>query len=264
MGRVLITGCSTGIGRATALELAARGHEVVATARRPESLAELDVSMRLALDVDSDDSVACALEAAGELDVVVNNAGISVSGPVEKVPLDAAKQMFETNLWGPLRMIQGVLARWRERGSGIIVNVSSVAGLTGQPLGGLYCASKWALEALSESVHLEMDHYGIRVVVVEPGYFETAMSTNSRTFGVDDAPYDELEQIWSSAADRLGRAERPGPERVAIAIADAIEDDAAPLRHPVGDDATLVSAARASMDFEGFEDAMRATLDIEW
>src|SRR6476660_2227141 len=103
MTRALITGCSTGIGRATAVELTKRGHEVVATARRPEVLDDLDVAVRLALDVTSDASVAAAVDAAGPIDVLVNNAGVSVGGPVERVPVADAQGMFDTNVWGAVR-----------------------------------------------------------------------------------------------------------------------------------------------------------------
>src|SRR4051794_17931133 len=156
--RVLITGCSTGIGRAAAEELTSRGHHVIATARRPETLADLDVAERLALDVDSDDSVAAALAAAGEFDVLVNNAGFGVGGPVEKVPLAEVRRMFETNVFGAVRMMQGVLPAMRERGQGTVVNVTSVAGVAVSPLSAFYSATKFALEAITEAARLELGH----------------------------------------------------------------------------------------------------------
>ena len=118
MTRALITGCSTGIGRATAVELMKRGHEVVATARRPEVLDDLDVTQRLALDVTSDASVAAAVAAAGEIDILVNNAGIGVGGPVEQVPIAEAQAMFDTNVWGAARMVQAVAPGMRDRSRG--------------------------------------------------------------------------------------------------------------------------------------------------
>ena len=123
--RALVTGCSTGIGRATALELTARGYEVVATARRPGTIADLEVAEKLALDVDSDSSVAEAVAAAGPVDVLVNNAGFGVEGPIESVPIDEVRRMFETNVFGSVRMIQAVLPGMRERARGAIVNVTS-------------------------------------------------------------------------------------------------------------------------------------------
>ena len=139
-----------------------RGHEVVATARRPEVLEDLDVTMRLALDVTSDASVAAAVAAAGEVDILVNNAGIGVGGPVEQVPLAHAQAMFETNVWGPARMVQALAPGMRARSRGAIVNVTSLAGRAVAPLQGYYAASKWALEALSEAMDSELRHWGIR------------------------------------------------------------------------------------------------------
>jgi NADP-dependent 3-hydroxy acid dehydrogenase YdfG len=148
MSRVLITGCSSGFGRATAIELKKRGFDVVATARRPETLDDLDVDGRLALDVTDDASVAAAVRAAGDIDALVNNAGIGVSGPVELVPLGEVRRLFETNFFGVVRMIQAVLPQMRARRSGTIVNVSSVSGKVAAPLSGFYAASKFALEAV--------------------------------------------------------------------------------------------------------------------
>ena len=187
MSRVLITGCSTGIGRASAVELTKRGHEVVATARRPETLEDLDVVARLPLDVDDAASVRAAVDAAGPLDGLVNNAGFGVGGPAETVDLDAARRCMETNLFGAARMIQAVLPGLRARGGGTIVNVASVAGRVGVPLEGFYSASKWALEGLSEALHFEVGHFGIRVRIVEPGAFETRFSDNLVGRGIDGA-----------------------------------------------------------------------------
>jgi NAD(P)-dependent dehydrogenase (short-subunit alcohol dehydrogenase family) len=265
MARVLITGCSTGFGRAAAVELTKRGHEVVATARRPEAIADLDVARTLTLDVDDDASVAAAIGAAGILDALVNNAGFGVTGPVERLPISEGKRIFETNFFGAMRMIQAVLPSMRERGEGTIVNVSSVAGRVAPPLDGLYSATKFALEGLSEALHYEVGHFGIRVCIVEPGVFETGFSGNIARYGVDTAPYDELDRQWEAARTTLiGGDDAPGPEAVAIAIADAIESDAPALRWPVGADADLVFGARTTMDDAGFEQAMREALGLEW
>jgi NAD(P)-dependent dehydrogenase (short-subunit alcohol dehydrogenase family) len=264
--RVLITGCSSGFGWGAAVELTKRGHEVIATARRPEVLEELDVVQKLALDVDSDDSVKAAVAAAGRVDALVNNAGYGVIGPVERLPIEQGKQMFETNFFGALRMIQAVLPQMRERGSGTIVNVTSVAGRVSPPLDGMYSGSKFALEGLSEALKLEVNHFGIKVAVVEPGFFGTEFSGNAKRFGTDSAPYDQLERTWQAAAQRMrGGAETgPGPEAVAAVIADICEADEPAFRHPVGDDAEMVLGARAAMDDAAFEAAMRATLELDW
>ena len=263
--RVLITGCSTGFGRAAAVELTKRGHDVIATARRPDSIEDLDVADRLALDVTDDGSVKAAIAAAGELDALVNNAGFGVVGPVEKLPIDDGRRSMETNFFGAVRMIQAVLPRMRERGSGTIVNVSSVAGRVAPPLDGFYAGTKFALEGMSEALHYEVGHFGVRVRLVEPGVFETGFRSNVQHHGIDSPPYDELERQWQKVRGVLiGGGEAPGPEVVAGVIADAVESDERKLRWPVGDDAAMVLAARASMDDEAFEDAMRSTLGLNW
>jgi NAD(P)-dependent dehydrogenase (short-subunit alcohol dehydrogenase family) len=265
MTRALITGCSTGIGRATAVELNKRGYEVVATARRLETLDDLDVAQRLALDVTSDASVRAAIGAAGDVDVLVNNAGIAVGGPIEKVPLDRAQAMFDTNVWGAMRMVQAVAPAMRERGNGAIVNVTSVAGRVVGPLNGYYSASKFALEALTEGLALELNHWGIRVIAIEPGYFETAIGENASDYGQDAPPYDELARLWEGAQNRLsGGEEIPGPELVAVALADALEAEDPPLRHPVGNDAEMIIGTRDAMPYEQFLATMKEFLGLDW
>ena len=265
MSRVLITGCSTGFGRSAAVELSRRGHDVVATARKVEVLDDLDVALRLGLDVDDDESVASAIAAAGPLDALVNNAGFGVIGPVECVPLSEGRRGMETNFFGAVRMIQAVLPSMRARGGGTIVNVTSLAGRVAPPFDGFYSASKFALEGLSEALHFEVGHFGIRVRLVEPGVFETGFQTNVARFGVDRPPYDELDRQWAGARERLVAAgSASGPEAVALAIADAVESTEPKLRWPVGADAEMVLAARASSNDEDFEAAMRATLGLTW
>lgn len=263
--RILITGCSTGIGRASAIELTKRGHEVVATARRPDAIADLDVAQTIALDVDAEDSVRAALAEAGTVDVLVNNAGFEISGPVELMPIDEIKAMFETNVFGALRVMQGVIPQMRERGSGVIVNVSSVAGRVSQPYGALYSASKFALEAITEGAKYELGHFGIRLHLIEPGVIATAFRGNIRHFGKDAPAYVGLTEQWEGATDKLrGDRPKPGPELVAGVIADVIDDPGAVLRHPVGDDAELVIGTRSQMEFEEFETTMRAVLGLDW
>ena len=265
MARVLITGCSTGFGRAATIELTKRGHEVIATARRPETLDDLDCAAKLALDVDDDTSVGAAIAAAGRVDVLVNNAGFGVAGPIESVPLDDVRRMFDTNVLGAARMIQAVLPQMRERGDGVIVNVTSLAGRAAPPLGGFYAGTKHALEAISETLHYEVAHFGIRVAIVEPGFFATEFQNKEPRHGIDTPPYDELNRQWETSMELLrGGAEAPGAEPVAQVIADAVEGTEAKLRWPVGADADLVIGARTSMDDATFEATMRATLELTW
>jgi len=265
MSRALVTGCSTGIGRATAIELTKRGFEVVATARRPQTIEDLDVAATLALDVYSDASVAAAVTAAGEIDVLVNNAGFGVIGPVESVPLSDVKRMFETNVFGVIRMIQAVLPQMRARESGTIVNVTSLAGRVAPPFDGFYSATKFGVEGLSEALHYEVGHFGVRVVLIEPGVFETNFGANEVMHGREGGPYDELAKQWDASRERLPANDASaGPETVAIAIAEAIEAKEHTLRHPVGADAELVTSVRAQLDDATCESTLRETLGLTW
>jgi len=261
--RILITGAGRAIGAATAAELTRAGHDVVATARDPASLDGLDVALRLPLDVTDDASVAAALEAAGPLDAVVNNAALNGKGPLEAFPLRQMESVFATNVFGALRVLQPLLPSWRQRGSGVIVNVSSIQGRVATPLDGPYSASKHALESLSETLHYELGHFGIRVVIVEPGYTAPGMKAGGRVPG--DAAYAELWEQWEHTDDVVtGPSGRPGPGTVAVAIRHAVEDPATPLRVPVGEDAALVLGARSALDDAEFEASMRAVLNLTW
>jgi NAD(P)-dependent dehydrogenase (short-subunit alcohol dehydrogenase family) len=263
--RALITGCSTGIGRATAVELQARGYEVLATARRPETIEDLDVAGRITLDVDSDASVASAVAEAGPIDVLVNNAGFGVEGPIETVPLDEVRRMFETNVFGSARMIQAVLPGMRERGTGAIVNVTSTAGIAAPPLGGYYAATKFAMEAISEALKLEVGHFGIQVYAIEPGVIETSFGANVLDHRAEPGPYEELGTLWGEAMETLGGGQAaPGPELVATAIATALESDGSRLRWPVGQDAELIAGARTGTDYDEFVAGMRTVLGLDW
>jgi len=261
--RILITGAARAIGRATAIACAQRGHEVVATARDASLLDDLDVAQRLPLDVTDPESIRAALEAAGEIDAVVNNAALTGAGPMEDFPLERLQSVIDTNTYGPLRIAQALIPAWRERGSGVLVNVSSVQGRVATPLEGAYAMSKYALEALSETLHYELAHFGIRVVIVEPGYIAPGMKASPRHDG--PAVYGELWDQWNGTdAKMTGPSGRPGPELVGVAIADAIEDPATPLRVPVGADAEMIFGARKHFDDADFEAAMRKTLDLTW
>ena len=261
--RVLVTGASRAIGRATVEVLAARGHEVVASARDVAALADLPAVQTVALDVADTESVRHALEQVGELDAVVNNAGVSGRGPLEDYPLDAVAKVLEVNLLGPLRMAQAVAPAWRERGSGILINVSSVEGKIGTPLNGVYAASKHALEAMSESLYLELGHFGIRVVIIEPGYIAPGMRHDADHTG--PAVYADLFRQWGGAISTLtGPEGRPGPEVVGEAVASVLEDPSPPLRVEVGKDAAMVLELRRTLRDEEFEATMREALGLTW
>ncbi len=261
--RVLVTGAARAIGRATVEVLAERGHDVVATARDVALLAGLPAVRTLRLDVSSAESVRDALAEAGELDGVVNNAGRTGYGPLETYPLDTLACVLEVNTLGPLRMAQAVLPAWRARGSGVLVNISSVQGKIGTPLEGAYAASKHALEALSESLYFELGHFGIRVVIIEPGYIAPGMQHQDDHRG--PPVYEDLHAQWGATVSTLvGPQGRPGPELVAVAVADALENPSTPLRVEVGQDAEVVLELRRTLDDAAFEATMREALGLTW
>jgi NAD(P)-dependent dehydrogenase (short-subunit alcohol dehydrogenase family) len=201
---VLITGCSSGIGRATALALHDAGHRVVATARRPETLDDLPPGIvRLRLDVCDPASVEAAVRDAGEktggITALVNNAGYGQSGPVEFVTEDQVRAQFETNVYGPLRLIRALLPSMRARGEGRIINVSSAAGRFSTPFLGIYCASKFALEAVSDALRVEVAPFGVKVVLIEPGPIETNFGDTAMHSVVDEVLEDGSNPYHSRA-----------------------------------------------------------------
>lgn len=272
----LITGSSSGIGRVTAELLAEKGYRVIATMRSPEKgqeLAQLAAAQGwdlkiLPLDVRDDASVQAAIREAGEVDVLVNNAGMEVWGALEEVKLSDLIDQLDTNLYGAFRCMNAVLPQMRKRGRGIIVNVSSVAGRVAAPLNGAYAASKFALEALSESLHYELGHFGVRVHIIEPGNIDTPFPEKRRLVGAaagdESSPYRELVTQWEEASSRLLPGGQRSPARaVAEAILEAIEKGDK-LRYPVGPDAQMVFTVRKQMDDETFESAMRQQLGLNW
>lgn len=231
--RVPVTGASRRLGRALVEELARRGHDVVAGARRVADLAGSgSAAVVVALDVTDPESVAAAV-AAGPVDAVVNNAGVAVSGPVEAVPVDVAREVFETNVLGAPQVTQAFLPGMRERGGAAIVNVSSVAGRTAYPLSGVYAASKAALESLSEALRVEVRRFGVRVVVVEPGAIRTGMAAGQPRYSAE--PYDPLVEQLEAGFRRYQEQGAGSPaELVASRIADVVEAPDPPRRVPLG------------------------------
>nr|WP_062339408.1 SDR family oxidoreductase [Herbidospora sakaeratensis] len=240
MSSVLITGASRGIGRAIALELAGRGHRVIATARRPETLADLPVDERLRLDVTDQDSVDAAVAAAGEIDVLVSNAGATVRAPLESVPLTEVERLLRLNTLGALRVTQAVLPAMRTRGSGRLVFVSSIQGRMVLPIIGPYGASKWALEAIAETLAIEAGHFGVKVSIVQPGAVATDGSQGgAAAFFAEDDPYLPLyRQLGALRGEVITAGE------VAAVVAHTIERPDPPLRVPAGAPAERVLKAR--------------------
>ncbi|MET0511276.1 MAG: oxidoreductase [Thermoleophilaceae bacterium] len=253
---VLITGCSTGIGRATAERLVRGGHTVYATARRLEAIEDLEATgaRTLALDVNSEESMQAAVaaveEAEGAVGALVNNAGYSQSGAVEGIPLDSLRSQFETNVFGLVRMCQLVLPAMRRQGHGRIVNVSSMGGKLTFPGGGAYHATKHAVEALSDALRFEVAGFGVAVSIIEPGliksqFAETAVGSVSN----EDGPYAVFNTAVSAAT--AGAYEGPfgklggAPDVVAKTIEKAITARRAKTRYRVTASARVFLTQRA-------------------
>jgi NAD(P)-dependent dehydrogenase (short-subunit alcohol dehydrogenase family) len=244
MKTVLITGCSSGYGLQTARHFLSHGWSVVATMRTPREdlLPKSDRLRLLALDVTQPESIAAAIEAAGPIDVLVNNAGIGVVGAFEATSMALAREVFETNTFGVMAMMQAVIPQFRERRSGVIVNVTSSVTLAAMPLAGVYTASKTAITGLTGSVALELAAFDVRVKLVEPGYAPTtrfAENGAARLQGLMPEAYmpfagpifaafaqpaavtteqDVAEVVWEAAHDRSERLRfAAGADAVALA-----------------------------------------------
>jgi NAD(P)-dependent dehydrogenase (short-subunit alcohol dehydrogenase family) len=263
---VLITGCSSGIGRAIAERLAAGGHRVYASARRSESMADLAAKgcRTLALDVTEDESMRAAVasveEAEGAVGVLVNNAGYGQSGAVEATPIDAVRRNFETNLFGYIRMAQLVLPGMRRQGSGRIVNMSSVAGRVTMPGSGPYSATKFAIEAMSDALRFEVRGFGIDVVLVEPGPIRTAFTStaNAGMPGAGGAYADYHAAVAKADAEAdQSRLLAGDPEDVAQAVERAIAARRPRTRYRVTVPARLLPTMRRVLSDRAFDAFLR-------
>ena len=272
MASVLITGTSKGIGFEAALAFGRAGHTVHATMRKPSQspeLAEIAAREKLpiivsAMDVDSDESVSRAIASIqkehGPIDVLVNNAGVEKTGSVEELSLADFRSVMETNYFGAIRCIQALAPHMRQRRSGCIINVTSVAGRIASAPMAPYTASKWALEALSEALAGEMKTFGVRVLIVEPGIIDTAMA---RRIGVpaNPSPYRQRERFAAMFAAALKNPVHPS--LVGKKILELAESDTWQLRHPVGPDAEPFLQWRSGMTDEAWVD-LNAADDETW
>jgi NAD(P)-dependent dehydrogenase (short-subunit alcohol dehydrogenase family) len=272
---VLITGCSSGIGRASALRLVRSGWTVYATARRPETIADLGETgaRTLALDVTDEGSMRVAVETVeqehGAVGVLINNAGYSQSGAIETVPLEAVRRQFETNVFGLVQLTQLVLGKMRAQRFGKIVNVGSMGGRLTFPGGGYYHATKYALEAISDALRFEVGGFGIDVILLEPGlitteFGEAATASIAAANGSQDDPAGPY-AAFNAALGALtkGAYEAPmrrlgaGPERVAKVIERAITRPRPPARITVTPSAKMMIATRRLLSDRAWDAAMR-------
>lgn len=263
---VLITGCSSGFGRATAALFLARGWNVIATMRSPKPML-FEESERLlvtTLDVTDPNSVSTAIVEGiarfGQIDVLVNNAGVGLFSAFEATPGDVIQKIFETNTFGVMAVVRAVVPHMRERGSGTIINVTSSVGIAPMPLVAVYTASKYAIEGFSESLAYELGMFGVRVKIVEPGLApSTSFAANS------DGRRDDLMPLaYSAYADRYLKSMQDYPTAyttetdVAEAVYAAATEDGDRLRYPAGADSVMLAEMRESLSEQAFVDRMRA------
>jgi NAD(P)-dependent dehydrogenase (short-subunit alcohol dehydrogenase family) len=259
---ILVTGASSGIGAAIVSRLAADGHRVIGTCRQ-SGPTNPDGTPMLPLDVTSDASArACVerlLELSGRIDVLINNAGYLVSGAIEEVTLDQAQAQFQTNYFGVVRMVQAVLPAMRRQKSGLIATTSSLAGLVPLPFWGHYNASKFAVEGLMETLRYELEPWGIRVAMVEPGAIKTPFYAAPRATAMAEyAP-------WRTRFfDTMKGFERkaPGPEVVAAVYSRIVKSVAPPLRTTVTTEAKLFPFLRWLLPSGAFEHGVRLGFKI--
>jgi NADP-dependent 3-hydroxy acid dehydrogenase YdfG len=228
---VLVTGCSTGIGRATATTLTKAGYQVVATARRQKELEGIGSAMALRLDVVDEASIESAvqtvLERYGRIDVLVNNAGYAIRGAVEELDIGAVMRMFDVNVNGIIRMVRAVVPSMRALGSGRIVNIGSIGGKLAGPANGSCTATKHAVEALSDAMRWELAPFGIKLILLEPGeikssFAETALRGSTSVVGRQDSPYAALYTRLMTVT-RTQRVREKEPEVVVSAVLAALQ-----------------------------------------
>ena len=243
----LVTGASSGIGEAAAHELLGAGFTVYGTSRKAAAGENRNGIVFLPLDVTNDESVAAVvrevLERSGRIDVLVNNAGLGIAGAAEESSIEQARALFDTNLFGAMRMTRAVLPQMREQGSGRVINLSSVLGLVPAPFGALYAASKHAIEGYSESLDHEVREHGIRVLLVEPAYTRTSFDANSIPADQPLAVYARRRQVFDGL---IAEAIRDGdePSVVGKVIVAAATESRPKLRYPAGPLARRVSKLR--------------------
>ncbi|MCW3069337.1 MAG: short-chain dehydrogenase/reductase [Solirubrobacterales bacterium] len=270
---MLITGCSTGIGRAAALRLASSGWNVYASARQADSIADLrDAGCKtLALDVTDENSMRAAVDAVeqaeGAVGVLVNNAGYSQSGAIETVPIEAARRQFETNVFGLVRLTQMVLPAMRAQRWGKVVNVGSMGGRLSFPGAGHYHATKHAIEAISDAMRFELRGFGIDVVLLEPGLITTnfagaaTTAMTQATGEAEDGPYAQFNAavgaLTTGAYEGPMRRLGGGPERVAKVIESAITRQHPPARITITPSAKLTIALRRVVSDRVWDALMR-------
>lgn len=234
---ILITGGSSGIGKAVGEFLQEKGFKVYGTSRNPESIQNSKLKL-VALDVRNSNSIQSCIEEVirleGRIDVLINNAGVGITGPLEEIPLDEIKNNFDTNLFGPIELMKAVLPHMRSQKSGLIINVTSIAGYMGLPFRSVYSASKGALELITESLRMETKAFGVHITNVAPGDFATDIA--SRRFHAPVQKGSAYEQVYQAQLDMVNEHVNSGsdPIDMAVAIAKIIESPKPKVHYKVG------------------------------
>jgi len=259
---IFITGSSSGLGRATAKLFASKGWKVIATMRSPDKETELNKLANvvlLPLDVTDPQQIKTAVDkalAAGGVDVVFNNAGYGLAGPLEALTDEQIVRMVDTNMMGAIRTTKAFIPYFREKGAGLFINTTSIGGLITVPFNSLYHATKWALEGWSESMAFELNQFGIGLKTVEPGGMKTDFFSRSFETGRHQA-YDKLvDKVMSVITDPKQMETYSSPEQIAEVVYEAATDGKDQLRYIAGGDARATYAMRLQMGDEGFRKAM--------
>ena len=268
MNPIVITCASSGIGRASARYFADQGWTVAATMRNPSAehgLTAVPTVTLHTLDVTDEASIAAArdgmLQQHGSIDVVLNNAGYALMGPFEAASAAQIERQFATNVFGVMNVTRAFLPHFRDRGSGLFLNVSSIGGIITFPLMSNYHASKWAVEGFSESLAYELGQLGIRVKLIEPGGVATNFGGRSMTRAHKDDldAYDEALAAFRANSSELG-IQTSAPETIAEAIFEAATDKTDQVRYPIGPDAERFATTRVALGSEGFIADLRKRL----
>ncbi|HVI91827.1 MAG TPA: oxidoreductase [Dongiaceae bacterium] len=266
----LVTGASSGMGKSIAKRLIADGYLVYVAARSSDKMADLAQlgAIPLKLDISKDEDIVATVQAitgnSGGVDVLVNNAGYGLYGPVEEIPLDEARYQFEVNVFGPARLTQLLLPAMRARGAGTIVNITSMGGKIYTVLGAWYHATKHALEGWSDSLRLEVEPFGIRVVVIEPGLIQTGFGdTASR--GIlersSTGPYAKLAQSVATSIDRsYGRGQGTDPKVIADVAGDAVKSARPKTRYAAGKYAKMMIWVRKWLGDRTFDRLIKSQM----
>lgn len=266
---ILITGASSGIGKETAKLFAAKGWNVVATMRSPDKEQDLtgaDNVLVTRLDVTDGASIQSAVSAGintfGQIDVLLNNAGYGAYGPLEAFPMDRIRRQFDTNVIGLLETTKAVLPHMRQRGTGTIVNISSIGGQMTFPLGTLYHGTKFAVEGISEALHFELEAAGIKVKIVEPGMIKTDFGGRSFDM-VNDETMTQYQPVVQALFGAWSQAQNASdPVVVAEVIWAAVTDGSTKLRYRAGADAEALLDARKAQDDDTFIAGLKQTLGL--